>query len=154
MSTTQPARRNARPHAWVFAISATLGLVPGCMLLFFSAYTIVLFPLVLVFWTIGFSLMWCYWLYLVGAVVERGAERLWTWSAGFNGVMAVGWTVLGARGLWRAVERGAWGDGLPPVALIGWLCFLTGLALHARSLDAPAEPAEGAPAPGGLGEAR
>jgi hypothetical protein len=136
MTPADLARRNARPHAWLFAITATLGLIPGTYGLVMSALTLVLFPPVMVAWNAGLVLLVGYWCYVLGRPMMRGPGLLWTATAVFNGLMALGWLTLGVEPMWRALETGLWGDALGLLGMVCWLGFLTLVAAHARTLDA------------------
>jgi hypothetical protein len=137
MTTADLARRNARPHAWLFAITATLGLIPGTYGLVMSALTLVFFPPVMVAWNTGLVLLVGYWCYVLDRPMVRGPGHLWTATAVFNGLMALGWLTLGAEPVWRAFETGLMGDALVLLAMVCWLGFLTLVAAHARTMDAP-----------------
>lgn len=137
MTTADLTRRNARPHAWLFAITATIGLLPGTYGLVMSMFTIVLIPPVLLMWTIGFALLGGYWWYVLGEDEVTEAGPLWTATAVYNGLMSVGWLAFASDGIVRALERGVWGDAAGFLAAGLWLAFLTGVAVHARVLDAP-----------------
>lgn len=137
MTPADLARRNARPHAWLFAITATIGLIPGTYGLGMSVLTLVLLPPVMVAWNAGLVLLVGYWCYVLGRPMVRGPGLLWTATAVFNGLMALGWLTLGAQPVLRAFETGLWVDALGFLAMGCWLGCLTLVAVHARTLDAP-----------------
>lgn len=138
------AARRALPHAWLFAITATLGVLPGIYGLFMSVFTVVLLPPVLLAFSIGFALLGGYWSYVADVPFPSGRAWLWRWSAWLNGVMAAGWLAAGLDDILHALEIGVWGDSLHFVGAGAWLGFLTLVAVHAWTLDRAEERAAAA----------
>lgn len=135
------APRRALPHAWLFAITATLGVLPGVYGLFMSVFTVVLLPPVLIAWTVGCVLLAGYWAYILDRPFPHGRARLWSASAALNGLMSACWLMAGLDDLRHALEIGVWGDSLHAVGAAAWLAFLALVALHAWVRDRAGEAA-------------
>lgn len=135
------APRRALPHAWLFAITATVSVLPGIYGLFMSVFTIVLLPPVLVVFAIGWGLLAGYWCYVLDRPFPKGRAWLWRWSAWLNGGMAAAWLAMGMDDIVHALEVGVWGDSLHFLGAAGWLGFLALVAVHAWTRDRAAERA-------------
>lgn len=129
--TTALDRRSTRPHAWLFAITASLGLLPGTYGLVMAAFTGILLPPVLWLWSIGLALLIGYWMVALRRPMPDGAGLLWVGSAIYNAALALAWSVLGLEGLVRAAERGSWAEVAAFVCSVLWFLFLAGVSAHA-----------------------
>lgn len=112
----------ARPHARLFQITATVGLLPATWGLLMAVLTGWFLIPVLPTYLFGCFLLRGYWAYLAGKPHRLTPRWLWTWTALFNGLP-------GAAALALAVA-GGFDEGLLLCAV--WWLGHAGVALDAR----------------------
>lgn len=128
LTTTE---RRALPHAIAFAVTATIGFVPGTYGLLMAAATLFLLVPVLPIWTFGTALMLGYWCCALGTLRGLDTRLLWGATALYNAAATLCWGWVGVQAFAREVERGVTAD-----ALLALLPALVTAALTALAVDA------------------